>query len=192
MHDEMFTKRIYLIAQHDWLSPCVVQHVRVLPCEGDQSVWANSERWARPRLLCRSIYGLDDNDQCKSVDGIMVLMVIIMVVVMVKMVAAINFASRICSSLSVTLVPLWKGWWFLIKKYNERVIESGNKYICWWFLQNIFDDDFHKIYLMAMVPMQAMARGLGSRLQQPMFTTCGKIKVKVVKSKIDLKFAVKF
>ena len=43
-----------------------------------------------------------------------------------------------------------------------------------------------------MVPMQAMARGLGSRLQQPMFTTCGKIKVKVVKSKIDLKFAVKF
>ena len=26
---------------------------------------------------------------------------------------------------------------------------------------------------------KAMARGLGSRLQQPMFTTCGKIKVKV-------------
>ena len=45
---------------------------------------------------------------------------------------------------------------------------------------------------MVMVPMQAMARGLGSRLQQPMFTTCGKIKVKVVKSKINLKFAVKF
>ena len=134
MHDEMFTKRIYLIAQHDWLSPCVVQHVRVLPCEGDQSVWANSERWARPRLLCRSIFGLDDNDQCKSVDGIMVLMVIIMVVVMVKMVAAINFASRICSSLSVTLVPLWKGWWFLIKNYNERVIESGNKYISWYII----------------------------------------------------------
>ena len=120
----------------------------MLPCEGDQSAWANSERWARPRLLCRSIFGLDDNDQCKSVDGIMVLMVIIMVVVMVKMVAAINFASRICSSLSVTLVPLWKGWWFLIKKYNERVIESGNKYICWWFLQNIFDDDFYIIYLL--------------------------------------------
>ena len=56
---------------------------------------------------------------------------------------------------------------------------------------NIFDDDFHKIYVMAMVAMQAMARGLGSRLQQPMFTTCGKIKVKVVKSKINLKFAVK-
>ena len=34
-----------------------------------------------------------------------------------------------------------------------------------------------------METMQAMARGLGSRLQQPMFTTCGKIKVKVVKSK---------
>merc|ERR1719510_1558408 len=29
---------------------------------------------------------------------------------------------------------------------------------------------------------QAMARGLGSRLQQPMFTTCGKIKVKVPKN----------
>jgi len=28
---------------------------------------------------------------------------------------------------------------------------------------------------------EAMARGLGSRLQQPMFTTCGKIKVKVPK-----------
>jgi len=28
---------------------------------------------------------------------------------------------------------------------------------------------------------KAMARGLGSRLQQPMFTTCGKIKVKVPK-----------
>ena len=26
---------------------------------------------------------------------------------------------------------------------------------------------------------KAMSRGLGSRLQQPMFTTCGKIKVKV-------------
>ena len=28
---------------------------------------------------------------------------------------------------------------------------------------------------------QAMARGLGSRLAQPMFTTCGKLKVKVPK-----------
>ena len=123
----------------------------------------------------------------------MVLMVIIMVVVYVDGGSIqLWYKNRLHSSLYVTLVPILKGWWFLIKKYYERVIESGNKYFCWWFPQNIFDDDFYIIYLMAMVPMQAMARGLGSRLQQPMFTTCGKIKVKVVKSKIDLKFAVKF
>merc|ERR1719219_441210 len=37
------------------------------------------------------------------------------------------------------------------------------------------------VYFLLMVMVEAMARGLGSRLQQPMFTTCGKIKVKVPK-----------